>query len=242
MPHHSPEPETGESPEQVEVRRRVLTYFFPSWCAARKTRDASALAPDWSFLTAELARWILVAIDQRIVVVRDGCATLPDGSRNALFENDKPRLFREGFVEMGAAGMLAGKFGWLPESLTFQSPPVSGTRRLWAFDLLAYGGEAETKRVEIAVEAKSTQRAALALAKSLAICGAGGNHSERDCSEPQNHHRKYQGLLDYRPKTLWIVSPDGLSGTPELLFRVKEAPGAFVQLEPAGPADLSGAG
>jgi hypothetical protein len=230
---------SGDSDEQREVRRRVLADYFPAWCAARETRDPSAFDPDWSFLTPGLARWFLAAIDQHVSEVRDGCPTLRDSSHNWLFENDKPRLCREGFLEVAAAGLLTTRFGWPPESVTFQSPPVVGTSRLWAFDLLTFAGDGGTKEVAIAGEAKSKQKDAVALAKSLETCGARGDHSEADCTEKQNHHRKYQGLLDYRPRVLWIIGPEAFSDGPDLVFRVKQEPGGLLQLEPVGPIELS---
>src|SRR3989442_15567817 len=95
----------GWSDEQREVQRRVGTHYFPAWCAVQNTRDASAFDPDWSFLTPGLARWFLTAIDEQVADVRDGCPTLRDSSRSWLFENNKPRLYREGFLEVAAAGM-----------------------------------------------------------------------------------------------------------------------------------------
>ena len=228
-----------DSDEQREVQRRVLTHYFPAWCAAKETRNPSAFDPDWSFLTPGLSRWFLTAIDQDVAEVRDGCPTLRDSSHNWLFENNNPRLCREGFLEVAAAGMLTCRFGWPPEAVTFQSPTVHATSRRWAFDLLAYAGDSRTKKVAIAAEAKWKQADAVDLLRSLEICGARGKHSEQSCTERQNHHRKYQGLLDYQPRILWIIDPDGFSEAPDLVVHVSEEPGGLVQLKPAGPLALS---
>jgi len=232
-----------ESDEQHEVQRRVLTHYFPEWCAARKTRNAAAFDPDWSFLTVGIARWFLRAIDEGVVDVLEGYPTLPDGSHaDGPFGNDKPILYREAFLETAAVGMLALDFGWRRESLTFQSPKAAAGKKPWAFDLLAFESDANATNVAIAGEAKWKQSDALNLLKGLKACVARGDHSEETCSEPLNHHRKYQGLLDHRPNLLWIIGPDAFLGTPDLVFRVSEKAGGVVQLETAPVIELAAAG
>ena len=88
-----------------------------------------------------------------------------------------------------------------------------------AFDLLAYP---DGREISIAGEAKSTQKEAIKLMAGLRRCGALGHHEEHECAESPNHHRKYQGLLDYAAPVLWIIGPDTFSGTIDLIFRVAD--------------------
>lgn len=220
--------------EEREFRRRVVDDYFPAWCAVRETRDASLFDPDWSFVPPGLARWFLIAANEGVIDVRDGCPTLPDGSRNALFENDRPRLFREGFLEVAAVGMLVQRFGWSPSNLTFQSPRPDATAKPWAFDILGYAHG----RVALAAEAKWKQRDATKLVRALQTCGARGSHSEAECDQVANHHRKYDGLVAYRPRALWVIGPDAFAGEPDLVFRVTTAVGGVAELEAAVPAEL----
>lgn len=223
----------GDSDAERELRHRVLTEYLPAWCAVKDGRDASAFNPDWSFLTPGLARWFLTAIDEQVVEIRDGSAALPDSSRTHFFGNDKPLFYREGVLEVAAAGMLVHRFGWSPEDLRFQSPWP------WAFDLLAYASSGDSKDVAIAGEAKWKQIDALSCLTGLEACCARGRHAKDGCSESLNHHRKYEGLLEYRPPVLWIIGPDAFSDTPDLVFRVRDAGGGIVHLEPADAGALA---
>ena len=223
----------GDSDAQRELRHRVLANYLPEWCAAKHGRDASAFSPDWSFLTPGLARWFLTAVDEQVVEIRDGSAVLPDASRAHFFGNDKPLFYREGVLEVAAAGMLVHRYGWSPEDLRFQSPWP------WAFDLLVHTCCGDSKSVAIAGEAKWKQTDALKLLAGLEACCAMGRHAKDGCSESINHHRKHEGLLEYRPRVLWIIGPDAFSNTPDLVFRVRGSATDIVQLEAADAGALA---
>lgn len=228
-----------ETHEQREVRRRVEDSYFPAWCAAQAVDvDVAAFSPDWSFLSPGIAFWFLRAIDDGVLDLRNGWPTLPDGRRTYLFERagGRPRVYREGFLEVAAAGMLARRFRWEPRRLTFQSPKAERGSRLWAFDLLAY---TEAREVAIAVEVKWRQADAVRLGRDLQTCGSRGAHSEGDCVLPVNHHRKYEGLIEHRPRLLWIVGPNAFIGTPDLVYFTHPGHGGAVSLSPAGASDLA---
>ena len=225
MPQRAVTSPVSESDAQHEARRRVLTDYFPSWCAVKKARDASAFDPDWSFLTPGLAHWFLTAIDEQLVDVRNGSPTLPGASRTHFFGNDKPLFYREGVLEVAAVGMLVCRFGWSPEELRFQSPWP------WAFDVLAYAGSGDSRSVAIAGEAKWKQADAIKVFRGIETCCERGRHTQDECTESINHHRKYEGLLEYRPRVLWVIGPNTFSDAPDLVFRVREAAGDTVQLE-----------
>lgn len=229
------------SSEQAEVRERVLGRYLPGWCAAQKTAvDASVLTPDWSFLTDGVARWFLAAIDQDVVAIVDGWPVLPDGRRTYLFEkpNGKAKLYREGFLEVAAAGVLAQRFGWPSELLSFQSPRTARASRPWAYDLIAYVDETR-ETVRIAAEIKWRDKDVLDLLKALQSCCERGPHNEETCPERRHsHHRKYQGLLDYEPRILWLVGPDEFEDEPRLIFRVRGTESGFVELTPAEASTL----
>jgi len=217
----------GGSDAQREVRRRVLVDYLPAWCAMKKTRDASAFSSDWSFLTSGLAHWFLTAVDEQVVEIQNGSPMLSDGSRTHFFGNDKPLFYREGVLEVAAAGLLVHRFGWSPGDLKFQSPWP------WAFDLLVYRRSSDSSGVVIAGEAKWRQADALKLLTGLEACCALGRHTSDVCGESINHHRKHEGLLEYRPPLLWIIGPDAFSDDPDLVFRVRDAGGGIIQLESA---------
>jgi hypothetical protein len=141
------------------------------------------------------------------------------------------KLRRESFFEIAAVGMLAIRFGWPRERLTFQPEG-------WALDFLAYADSARTD-VAIAGEAKRLQRDAVALSKSLEVCGRRGIHEERDCTEPKNYHRKYLGLLKFRPRLLWIVGPGAFEADPDLVFCVEASAGSVVNLRRTDATELT---
>jgi hypothetical protein len=111
----------------------------------------------------------------------------------------------------------------------------------WALDFLAYvDDDWDRSEVAIAGEAKLLQKDALKLSASLEVCGGRGRHDEADCTELKNHHRKYLGLLKYRPSILWIVGPGAFTAAdPDLLFRVEEDSGSIVRLRPIDARELT---
>lgn len=223
-----------ESDALREVRERVHARYFPAWSAVKPSELAD---PDWSFLTEGVAHWFLVALDEGVIDVVSGLPTLPDGRHTWLFERAGSRaaLYREGFLEVAAAGLLALRFGWRPELLTFQSP-ARGGRGLWAFDLLAYADQGRST-VQIAGEAKWRQREAERLIRVLETCGRRGEHVETDCRE-LNAHRKYVGLLELAPRLLWIICPAAFAPSTGFVFAVHAVEGGVVQLRPAAPSEL----
>lgn len=228
------------SPEQREIHERVVTSYLPAWCAAQEIPpDASTFNPDWSFLTLGMAYWLRRAIDERVVEVRDGWPTLQDSRHTYFFEKGggRVRAYREGFVEVAAAGMLALKFGWPPQRLTFQSPR-RGRARVWAFDLLAYADDEHTE-VSVAGEAKWRQRDAVDLVRALGVCGERGDHLEDECREKKSDHRKFEGLVAFRPELLWIIGPDAFLDEPDLVFAVEIEDEFFVRLTPTRPDVLA---
>jgi hypothetical protein len=232
-----------DASEQREVRERVLGQYLPLWCSAssqpRPLDPLAFIAPDWSFLTPGLAHWFLIAIDEGAVeVTSDGDFMRGSSYSEGIFEHGpkavSPRpmkLRRESFFEIAAVGMLAVRYGWPVERLRFQSPG-------WAFDFLAYVDDAWSE-VAIAGEAKRLQRDAVALSASLKVCGGRGRHDEADCAEPRNHHRKYMGLLKFRPRILWIVGPEAFAADPDLVLRVEESSGSIVRLPRIDASELN---
>jgi hypothetical protein len=233
-------------PEDVstqQVRDRVLDQYLPAWCAAPyqpEPYDPSAfVSPDWSFLTPGLAHWFLIAMDKGVVEVSEGAFKLGNSWSEGIFEQAGPKgvsprptkLRKESFFEIAAVGMLAVRYGWPVERLRFQPPG-------WALDFLAYADD-EWSEVVIAGEAKRLQRDAIALSASLEVCGALGPHDEADCTEPKNHHRKYLGLLKFRPRILWIVGPEAFAADPDLVFRVEESSRDIVRLRPIDASELT---
>lgn len=223
---------SNQTPEQREVIARALGSYLPAWCARQAPQlDASRVKIDWAFLTPEVAHWFVTAVDERVVDVSDGSPRLADRRRTYLFQRvgGTPYLEREGFLEVAAAGLLAERFGWHSEQMQFQSPRRG--KSLWAFDLLAYSDRAADE-VAIAIEVKYKQSDAAKLAAGLEACCARGSHHEGDCDQDQNHHRKYQGLLDHRPRVLWIVGPAAFVDDPRLVFVVRRTEDYGLDLEP----------
>jgi hypothetical protein len=229
--------------EQEIVRARVLGEYLPDWCAAPwqpERYDPAFFRPDqdWSFLTPGLAHWFLVAIDEGVVEVSEG-DFWRNSSSEGIFEQHGPKaisprpikLRRESFFEIAAVGMLAVRYGWPLERLSFLSKD-------WSLDFLAHADKARSKLV-IAGEAKRLQRDAVALSASLKVCGARGDHEEADCTERRNHHRKYTGLLRYQPRILWIAGPDAFGPEPDLVFRVEERRGGIVRLHRVDASELA---
>jgi hypothetical protein len=130
--------------------------------------------------------------------------------------------------------MLAVRYRWPADRLRFQPPG-------WALDFLAYVDEDwDPSEVAIAGEAKQLQSDALKLSASLEVCGERGLHDEADCTELKNHHRKYLGLLKYRPRILWIVGPEAFTAAdPALVFRVEESSGSIVRLRGIDASELT---
>jgi hypothetical protein len=224
---------TGDSREQRDVRKRVLHQYLPKWCASpsrpHPLDPKGFFAQDWSFLTPGLAYWFLVAIDENVVDVNHGDFKLGASWSEGIFEQGpkatsprRTKLRRESFLEIAAVGMLALRYGWPVKRLRFQSPG-------WAFDFLAYADDAWSE-IAVAGEAKRLQKDAVALADSLKVCGMRGPHPEESCTQHRNHHRKYVGLLEHRPRILWIVGPDAFAADPELVYRVDEDSGANIRL------------
>jgi hypothetical protein len=174
----------------------------------------------------------LAAIDEGVVeVTSEGDLTLGGTTPDGIFEtkgfkSETPRrmgIRPESFLEVAAVGMLAVRYNWPLERLRFQSPG-------WAFDLLAYADD-EWSEVTIAGEAKLKQRDADALSASLKICSERGDHEIGDCDQTRNHHKKYEGLLKFRPDILWIVGPEAFAGVdPDLVFRVQVGKGGVSRL------------
>ena len=229
--------------EQQVVQDRVLGEYLPAWCASphRPRRlDPSLIVPNWSFLTPGLARWFLIAIDEGVVEVSDGgfrCgSSWSEGIFNHGYRNpppQPPKLRREGFLEIAAVGMLAVRYGWPVSRLRFQSPDR-------AFDFLAYASDDwDRSEVAIAGEAKQPQSAVERLCESLEVCVARGTHDKSACTERTNHHRKYAGLLKYRPGILWAVGPGAFAAVdPDLVFRVQVSKGGGARLRRTEASEL----
>jgi hypothetical protein len=133
--------------------------------------------------------------------------------------------------------VLAVRYGWPLERLRFQPPG-------WALDFLAYDeDDSDRSEVAIAGEAKVSQREAVKLSASLEVCLERGEHPEADCTERPNHHRKYLGLLKFRPRILWIVGPGAFAAAdPDLVFRVEESSGSIVRLRRTDASELTFSG
>lgn len=227
--------------EQQVVRDRVLREYLPAWCAASwqpQPLDPSAFRPDqdWSFLTPGLAHWFLLAIDEGVVEASEGAFRRGTWSER-IFEQHGPkgvsprptRLRRESFFEIAAVGMLAVRYRWPLERLRFQQEG-------WSMDFLTCA-DAKWSDVVIAGEAKRLQREAVALGASLEVCAALGDHA--DCSQPRNHHKKYEGLLKFRPRIFWIVGPQAFAARdPDLVFRVHVRSGGIVRLHRTEAGEL----
>jgi hypothetical protein len=223
-----------DASEQLEVRDRVLDQYLPAWCASSsrpQPLDPAAFIgpPDWSFLTPGLAHWFLIAIDKGVVEVSDGDFRRGSSWSEGIFEHGfkdvsrRPmKLRKESFFEIAAVGMLAIRYGWPVERLRFQPPRQ-------ALDFLAYVDDAWSD-VAIAGDAKRLQRDAVALSASLEVCARRGPHTQADCTERANHHRKYVGLLQFRPRILWIVGPEAFAADPDLVFRVEKSSRSIVRL------------
>ena len=134
---------------------------------------------------------VVRAVDDGVVEIKDDWPTLPDGVNTYLFEKGggRARLYREGFLEVAAAGMLARRYGWSPERLKFQSAAL-GRSGVWTFDLLAAADDAEDG-VAIAADAKWRQRDAIKLARTLDTCSRRGDHDEADCDARRDDHQKH---------------------------------------------------
>jgi len=226
--------------DQRKVQARVVGDYFPAWCRAQKTAvDASTFDPDWSFLTPGMAQWFARAVDEGVVEIKDGWPTLPDGRHTYLFEKGggRARVYREGFLEVAAAGLLARRYGWSPERLKFQSAAL-GRSGAWTFDLLAYADGAQDG-VAIAADAKWRQRDAIKLVHTLEVCGRRGDHDEADCDARKDDHRKYVGLVEFRPRLLWVIGPDAFADKgPDLVFTVEIQSEGRVRLFRTQPDEL----
>lgn len=231
--------------ELRRVRERVVREYLPTWCASHwrpHPLDPKAFVkPDWSFLTPGLAYWFLVAIDNGVVKVIQGDFSRGSSWSEGVFEqagskDDSPRgtkLRIESFFEIAAAGMLVLRYGWPVERLAFQPKGL-------ALDFLAYADDGwPDSEVVIAGEAKRLQRDALALSASLDVCVKRGPHEEADCTERQNHHRKYIGLLKFRPRILWIVGPEAFAADPDLVFGVEGTRSGIVRLRHTDASELT---
>jgi hypothetical protein len=175
------------------------------------------------------------------VKVEQGDFKLGDSWSEGIFEHGpkdtsprRTKLRRESFLEIAAVGMLVLRYGWPAKRLRFQSTGH-------AFDLLGYADEAWSE-VVVAGEAKLTQMEAVALSESLKVCGTRGDHREESCTQLRNHHRKYAGLLKYRPQILWIVGPNAFAADPDLVYRVEGSGGGIIRLRHSNARKLSFSG
>ena len=236
-----PGPETAA---QRAVRERVVDQYLPDWCASRAQPfdPSNFVTPDWSFLTPGIARWFLSAIDEGVVeATSDGNLWLGGATPDGIFETKGPKevppekrpvgIRPESFLEVAAVGMLAVRYGWPRERLRFQSPGL-------AFDLLAYADD-HWSEVAVAGEAKLKQDEAVKMSASLEACVERGPHEEAACAEPRNHHKKYAGLLNFRPSILWIFGPEAFAAAdPDLVFSVRVRSGGGVGLSRTEAAEL----
>jgi hypothetical protein len=85
-------------------------------------------------------------------------------------------------------------------------------------------------RVALACETKKTGEEADALERDLKLW-CSGTHPDRDRPiRNKNHYRKYLGLLDHKPRGLWIIEPGTFANSPDRLFRVNVKDDGIVQL------------
>ena len=245
----------ADSVEQLEFRRRVIEQYLPAWCASYPP-PAGPFDPlnfvvhdDWSFPTPGIARWFLTAIDEGVVEATEHGGFLlgeswPDGifdrrGSKDLHPQDRPlALRRESILEVGAVGMLAHRYGWPAERLRFQPDPL---------DFCAYADDERLEMV-IAGEAKQYQPEAEELAEDVKVCGALGTHDEAECwrlrdipkAKNRNHHRKYEGLVNLRPRIFWIVGPEAFArDDPDLVFAVEQGSGGIVRLHRTEASELA---
>src|SRR4051812_33429433 len=142
-----------------EVRRRVLDEYLPVWLHNKPGADVSGIrAADWSFLPPLACFWFLAALDCQVVKKVEHPVfgfTLEGGGCIHPFGDRRTRLYRETFLTVAAAGMLALQFHWPPERLRFESPRAVGHAKAlpWAFDLVGYADAARTE-VALAAETK----------------------------------------------------------------------------------------
>ena len=232
-----------------QVQGRVVERNLPKWCAARGMDPSAFISPDWSFLTDGVARWFLDAVEREYVKAGERGGFTLNGSKAGIFDHGSShvepqpmKLYKEGLIEVAIVGALCGRSAWPAANLRFQSPRHASSPRYkeskpWAFDVLAYD-DPETKTAGLVAEAKTRQSDARALAEDLKACGARGKHLEADCQGKPNHHRKYQGLLEHRPRVIWIVGPESFDDEPDLAFRLNEPGGGVINLVPATSDDL----
>lgn len=224
-----------DSPDPVaELQRRIFEEYAPAFSSDRGlSRYSFEKAPS---IHPRAARAFLRAVDSGAVQSLPGAHfQLPrSGTKNGskLFGHGKARVVprrltfsHETVIEVGAAGDLQHDYGWPLERLGFQSPHTSGA---WAFDLCGYDA---TGLTVLAVEAKAKQAEIDVMVRRIMACGMQGVHEEGHCAHgergrnPTNHHRKYQGLVDFRPSVFWALGPAG-----GRVFLVSFAQGGVVSL------------
>jgi hypothetical protein len=226
------------------VQRRALRKYLPIFESGQPNADTAGVrSADWSFLHPVACRWFLEALDEGVVAtvndrlfafkISRNHPTRPVRGQGIIrpFGDVRPTMiYREVFFTVAAAGMLAIKFKWPVERLRFEPPP-SGPRGLWwAFDLVAYDRHG---RVALACETKKTRTEADALLRDLKLWCSGSHPNRHRPPDPKdNHHRKFLGLLDHRPRTLWIIEPGAFFDSSDRLFRVRVRDDEIVQLTP----------
>jgi hypothetical protein len=244
----------ADSVEQLEFRKRVIEQYLPAWCASYPPPEGPydplnfVVHNDWSFPTPGIAQWFLTAVDEGIVETAERGFTLGGSWADGIFarlgsskippEDRRLTLRRESIIEVGAVGMLALRYGWPAERLRFQVPRL---------DFGAYADD-ERSEVVIAGEAKQYQLEADELAEHVKVCGAIGAHDDAECwplrdipkDKNRNHHRKYEGLVELRPRIFWIVGPTAFTADdPDLVFAVEQDSGGVVHLHPTEASHLA---
>jgi hypothetical protein len=213
-----------------EFRRRLVSDWLPSFCAARAKKGFAPSGFRWETaarLTEFDARWFLAAVDAGIVTEEGGFFAAPmSKAKEQLFSSgsktESPRTFTlwtEPIITIGALGRLHAEFAWPADRLGCQSSD-------WGLDLVCYD---RSDSFVVGVEVKKTKREVNALLVEMARYADDPDLPEPTKGPQRNAFRKVVSIRYNWPSLFWAVGPEGYSQ----LFQV-------VRLEDSGRFALEG--
>ncbi len=190
--------------------RAIHADWLPTYCAARGY-SVDGFRPSSIQVTEVDAVDCMRAIDQAVVIDHGGgkYKAPRSAAQEVMFweglKNTSPRpitLWIEPVITMAAAARLHLDYGWPKAAIGLQS-------RKWGFDLVAYTSS-EGDREHIVGEIKKTDRELQKLISELKTLSRDSQDTGVEApAVSRNTRKKWDELLERRPRVLWALGPGG---------------------------------